>query len=399
MKKIFLSVLGLYLSILAAFSQGYTNDSTYKKRKLTYDEANIITSYYTQDGDHASVTGGIGSQRLTNISLVVDSRFSKYDSKGRKHILTGEVGIDHYTSASSDKINPETISSASHEDLRFYPSLKLETLNEMKGNAKGAGLSFSVEADYTSYGGEIHYSKKTKNRNGEITTKVEVYLDQLKLIYPIELRYTLTGSTNSVPYPIANRNSFSGSLSWSHVINKQFQVLLDAEVIYQKGYLAMPFYRVYFKDHTDHIEKLPSSRLKIPLGLRANYFIADKFIIRTWYRYYRDDWGIRSHALQLETVAKFTPFFSITPFWRFYMQHAADYFKPFEQHTDDDAFYASNYDLSEFHSNFFGVGFRAAPPKGVLNIKRISSVELRYGHYQKSVNMNADIISMHLKFR
>ena len=399
MKKLFLSVIGLYLGILAAFSQGHTKDSIYKKRKLTYDEANIITSYYAQDGGHASVTGGLGSQKLNDISLVVNMKYSKYDHKGRKQILTGEIGIDHYTSASSDKINPETISSASHEDIRFYPSVNGEVVNEKKGTTTGGGLSFSVEADYTSFGGNIHFAKKTKNRTGELTAKAEVFIDKLELIYPIELRYGLTGSYSSRPYPTAHRNSYDGSITWSQIINKQFQVLFDAELVYQEGYLSMPFYRVYFKDNSEQIEKLPSTRLKIPLGIRANYFLGDKFIIRTWYRYYRDDWGITSNALQLETVVKFTPFFSITPFYRFYHQRAADYFKPFQEHTEADTYYTSNYDLSEFSSNFFGLGFRVAPPKGVLNIKKISSLELRYGHYKKSVEMNADIISMHLKLR
>jgi hypothetical protein len=67
----------------------------------------------------------------------------KYDKKDRKHSFLGELGIDHYTSASSDKIDPKTISSASHADNRIYPSIQWTMDDEHKGKSIGAGLSFS----------------------------------------------------------------------------------------------------------------------------------------------------------------------------------------------------------------------------------------------------------------
>jgi hypothetical protein len=220
------------------------------------------------------------------------------------------------------------------------------------------------------------------------------------LIYPIELRTGGGGGRgDDYNYPTTGRNTFSGSLAWSQIINKRLQVMLDAEVVYQQGYLGLPFHRVYFANNSVHVENLPSSRLKIPLGVRANYFIGDKFILRTWYRNYHDDWGINSNAVQVETVVKVTPFLSITPFYRFYQQSAVKYFAPYQVHTAADTYYTSNYDLSKFNSNFFGAGFRIAPPNGVFNIQHLNALELRYGHYHKTTGMNSDIISLNLKFR
>jgi hypothetical protein len=48
--------------------------------------------------------------------------------------------------------------------------------------------------------------------------------------------------------------------------------MVEGELVYQDGYLGLPFHRVYFNDAGVHVEALPSTRLKIPLGLRANYF-------------------------------------------------------------------------------------------------------------------------------
>ncbi len=397
-------MIGMYLTLLSAFSQvSAQDDSAYKKRKLSFEEANLITSYYKQDGNNAAVTGGLGSEKLTDISNVIDLKMSKYDKSGRKHTFTGELGIDHYTSASSDKIDPSTISSASSADLRVYPSLGWTMVNTEKGNSVGAGMSFSAEYDYTSIGANASVSKKTKNKQGEFTAAIQVFLDQLQLIYPIELRGNSGGGGNDEDDDdnsgSASRNTFSGTLGWSQIINKRFQVALEAQTVYQKGYLSLPFHRVYFNDNTVHVENLPATRLKIPLGIRANYFLGDNFIIRTWYRYYADNWGINSNTLQLETVIKINPFISVTPFYRYYQQTAADYFEARNKHSVADTYHTSNYDLSAFNSNFFGGGIRLVPPKGILNFKHISSMEIRYGHYSKNIGMRSNILSLHLKFK
>jgi Protein of unknown function (DUF3570) len=403
MKKLFLSVIGMYFTMVAALSQVSPKiDSTYRPRKLTFDEANLVSSYYRQDGNNSAVTGGIGSEKLTDLSNSIDLKLYRYDKRYRKHTFIGEFGIDHYTSASSDKIDPHTISSASHADTRFYPSLAWTMENENKGSTVGAGISFSNEFDYRSVGFNINYAKKTNDKSGEFSAKLQAYLDQVSLIYPIELRTGGSGSGGDREenyYPTTPRNSLSLDLSWSQIVNKRLQIMLDGEVIYQKGYLGLPFHRVYFADNSLHIENLPSNRLKIPMSIRANYFISDKFILRTWYRYYHDDWNINSNTLQLETVVKLNPFLSVTPFYRFYQQTAAKSFAPFRVHTAADTYYTSNYDLSKFNSNFFGAGFRIAPPDGVFKMQHLNALELRYGHYQKTTGMNSDIISLNLKFK
>jgi hypothetical protein len=220
------------------------------------------------------------------------------------------------------------------------------------------------------------------------------------LIYPIELRTGTSGAGNQDHnYTKTGRNTFSGSLSWSQIINKNFQVMLEGEVVYQKGYLGLPFHRVYFADNSVHVENLPSTRMKIPLGLRANYFVGNNLVLRAWYRYYKDDWNIKSNTVQLEASYKINPFLSITPFYRYYQQTAADYFAGYGAHTAADEFYTSNYDLGKFNSNFFGAGIRMAPPNGVFNNQHINSLELRFGHYQKTDGLNSNILSLHLKFK
>lgn len=47
----------MYLSLLAAFSQ-QAPDTSYKSRKLSIDETNFVSSYYSQNGSHAASKPG-----------------------------------------------------------------------------------------------------------------------------------------------------------------------------------------------------------------------------------------------------------------------------------------------------------------------------------------------------
>jgi hypothetical protein len=366
------------------------------KQPLTAPVLKAVSSYYTQNGNNAAVTGGVGSEKLNDIANVFDIKLTKYDKKFRKHTFGAEIGIDHYTSASSDKIDLKANSSASHADTRFYPGINWSVENENKGTTFGAGLSSSTEFDYQSFGANIGFSKKTKDKSGEFTAKLQTYLDQVSLIAPVELR---TRGNREDDYPTSARNTFAGSLSYSKIINERLQIMFLADAIQQKGYLSLPFHRVFFSDATVHQENLPDTRFKIPLGFRANYYLGDKFIIKTYYRFYNDDWGLTSHTANIEVPVKITPFLSVSSFYRFYNQTAIKYFAPYQKHTAQDQYYTSNYDLSKFNSNFFGAGIRIAPPKGVFGVQHFNMIELRYGHYTKNTGFNSDIISMNLKFK
>jgi len=396
MKRIFLTAAAI-CALLHARSQAPTDSTGFKSRQLKLEEINLVSSYYTQNGDNAAVTGGIGSEKLTDIANVFDIKLTKYDKRFRKHTFGAEIGIDHYTSASSDMIDLKANSSASHADTRFYPSLNWSVANEKKGTTFTLGASSSTEFDYQSFGANISVAKKTRNKNGEFTAKFQTYLDHVSLVIPVELRTVSNGREHD--YPTTPRNTFVESLSYSQIINTKLQVMFLADLVQQKGYLSLPFHRVYFKDLTVHQENLPDSRIKIPLAFRASYFLGDKFVIKTYYRFYKDDWGLVAHTVDIEVPVKITPFLSISPFYRYYTQSGINYFAPYAAHTAQEQYYTSNFDLSKFNSNFYGAGIRIAPPKGIFGQEHFSMIELRYGHYTRTNGLNSDIVSMNLKFK
>jgi hypothetical protein len=177
------------------------------------------------------------------------------------------------------------------------------------------------------------------------------------------------------------------------------QASISVDAVAQNGYLGLPFHRVYFNDGTDHVENLPASRVKLPVGVRFNYFMGDHIVFRTYYRFYTDDWGIVSHTAELEVPVKINSFFSIAPFYRYYTQTASQYFAPYAVHTAKDLYYSSNYSLSALNSQFMGAGIHLAPPNGVFNNPHVSSMEIRFGHYTQSTDLYANILSFAFTFK
>jgi hypothetical protein len=419
MKKICLTLVGIFILFTAVFSQRYEVDTTgYKSEKLQLEEANLVSGYYNQNGDHSAVTGGIGTQKLNDISNVIELKFVKWDNfTNNKYSLGLELGVDHHTAASQAYISKSGASKP--YGTRVYPSLnwKVEQANK---TTIGFGLAYSGEFNYHSYSASFLLGKTSKNNNREVSFKAQAFFDKVTMLEPSELipaatpvtistyttasgRTVTSGSGgNKEGIPTSPRKTFSGSLTISQIVNKNFQLALITDAVAQNGLLSLPFHRVYFnvpgKD-TAKIENLPDSRIKVPLAMRLNYFLGDKVIFRTYYRYYYDNWGLKAHTASLEVPYKVSPFFSVTPFYRYYVQTAPNYFAPYKEHLLTDKYYTSNYDLSAFSSQFVGVNFRITPKKGVFNVPYFSMVEFRYGHYIQTTGLHADNIGINLRFK
>jgi hypothetical protein len=402
MKKIILTA-GLLAGMLFRTAGQSTSDKNadYEKRQLKVDEVNFVTSYYHQEGNNSAVTGGIGTEKLTDYANSIDLKLSKFDAKNRQHNFTLDFNVDYYTSASSDNIDPRNISSASSADIHVYPSVSWSMKDAKNHTTKGASYSFSSEYDYRSHGFTLNWAKASKDNNREFSVKGSAFLDRASIILPVELRTTSTTTQGKGDRQLETkpRNSYSLALSLSQIINDRLQVLLVTEPSYQEGFLSTSFHRIFFTDGKENIERLPGNRIKLPIGVRANYFWGDNTILRGFYRFYADSWGMVAHTINLEASYKITPFVSVSPYYRFNAQTAVDYFEAYGKHDASKLYHTSDYDIGEINTNFLGLGIRLAPVNGVLGMKHWSSIELRYGYYTRSTGMVANIITLHTKFK
>ncbi len=418
MRRICLTLVGIFILFLNGFAQfSKRADTVYESKPLRLDEVNLISSYYSQQGNHSAVTGGIGNEHVVDLSNGIDVRFVGWDSKHSKHTLGVGIGIDHHTAASSAYVSKTGASST--QGTRIYPSVNWN-VESIKGNSFGIGAYYSGEYNYKSFGLELHAGKKLSS-NTEINGKISGFFDKVKMIYPSELIpasevvqttpttiTTASGRTigsgrgsndddeNSIPS--SSRNTYTASASITQIINTRMQLSLTTDLVAQDGYLGLPFHRVYFTDGSVHVENLPSSRVKLPVGFRLNYFLGDHVVLRTFYRYYTDNWGIKAHTVQFELPVKITSFFSVAPYYRYYTQTASTYFAPYETHTAADKYYTSNYSLSALTSQFIGANVHLAPPSGIIN-RHVSSMDIRFGHYIQSTDLYSNVITLAFTFK
>lgn len=414
-------------------SQDSTN--VYKKRVLETTEIDFLSSYYTQDGDNAAVSGGTGTEELTDVTatFVVSIPLNEDD------ILTIDAGVSAYTSASSSNINPfdngtaspfQASSGASSGDVWSNLTASYSHSSDDRNDIWSAKLSVSTEYDYFSLGFGGSYTKLFNEKNTEFSISANVFLDTWNAIYPIELRpfgengnginnslftqNTIIGNQNYSPlfteFKDESRNSYSVGFGLSQILHKNVQGSLSVDLVKQDGLLSTPFQRVYFSDIADSfiedfqladaIEQLPDSRFKVAIGGRLNWYLSESFTVRTFYRYYFDDWGINSHTASIEIPFKISDKFTLYPSYRFYNQTAADYFYPYETALSSYEFYTSDFDLSKYSSNQFGFGISYTDIFTKAHIWKfgLKSVDLKYYKYDRNTTFSSSIITAGLKF-
>ena len=358
-------------------------------------DIDFLSSYYAQDGNNAAVTGGIGTEQLTDFTQKVILKIPTT----KKLTLNLDGGYDYYSSASTDNID-NIQSSDSSSDVRMHGNIGV---NYQYADTKSIGLRVgaSAEYDYFSFNGGINGSFSSKDKNTFLNIDAQAFIDQWQTYFPSELR-------GSASVPTTNRNSFNASLGIGRILNKRMQVYFQVEGTYMNGLLSTPFHRVYFQEQEQaRIEKLPSTRLKVPIGLRLNSHLSDRVTLRTYYRFYWDDWGVKGHTINVEVPIKLNQSLVAYPFYRYHRQTASDYFAPYKAHSINDIYYTSDYDLSALSSHAYGLGLSYSPANGVAKINLpfknrpafvVKSIDLKYSHYDRSTGLAADVISLGMRF-
>ncbi|GAA4107151.1 DUF3570 domain-containing protein [Aquimarina addita] len=414
-----LRILSLFITFVcttAVIAQEKSKDTitVYKKKVLESTEVDLLMSYYTQDGDNAAVTGGIGTEELTDLTPTIVVSIPLNDDD----VLTIDASVSAYTSASSSNVNPfdgegvadpfVASSGASQEDVLTTLATSYSHSSDDRNDIWSVNAAIASEYDYFSIGFGGGYTKLFNEKNTEISVKGNVFLDTWNAIYPSELR----DQPSFIPFEDESRNSYSLGLGFSQILSEKLQGSLALDIIHQEGLLSTPFQRVQFADVTDFnipgqpfvygddIERLPETRFKIAAGGRLHYYINEIFVIRTFYRYYTDNWGINSHTASIEVPVKITDQFTIYPSYRYYQQTAADYFAPFNEHLSTQKFYTSDYDLSDFdaHQYGFGISYTDILTKFHIWKFRFKSVDLRFNQYERSTGLTASIVSGGLSF-
>ena len=110
--------------------------------------------------------------------------------------------------------------------------------------------------------------------------------------------------------------------------------------------------------------------------------------------------ALASHTANLEIPVKISDSFTLYPSYRYYTQTAADYFAAFESNLSTDEFYTSDYDLSEYNANQFGMGITYTDIFTKLRLWKIGlkQIDLKFDHYKRNSGLSASIASLAFTF-
>ena len=484
MKKII--IILLLIPIITKAQQNQDSIKVYKKRVLDDAEIDILLSYYTQNGSNAAVTGGIGTEDLQDYAsditiaiplneddiFTVNATVSAYTSASSSNLnpFTGASNYDDDDDDDDDddrnRDNDEesqttgspwmASSGASKSDVWISGVFGYSHSSDDRNRVWTANLSVASEYDYFSIGFGGSYTWLFNKKNTEIGFSGNIYLDTWKPSYPTEIiSYNKTNGDlnldffegidildqngniidkNSInawrPFNTdlidnKRRNTYSGSISFSQILNKKLQMSLFIDIVQQSGWLSNPMQRVYFKDRpnfyigtasnipiytttantevfqlADDIERLPSTRLKTPVGMRLNYYVNERVVLKSYYRFYNDNWGVTSHTASLEIPLKIIDKLTLYPSYRYYSQTQATYFAPYEELSILDKYYTSDYDLSAFTANQYSFGIRYTDiftKKHIWKL-RLKQADLKYSNYQRNTGLHFDIVTLGFKF-
>lgn len=409
--------------LIVSFVFGQNENTTYKKRVLESAEIETIFSFYQQAGNNAAVTGGLGTEALTNgtSSVIITMPLNDDD------ILTIDTGLSAYSSASNSNVNPfdgnqnanpfVASSGASQSEVLGYFSPEYRHASEDRKTMWGVKGYLSAEYDYYSIGVGANVSYEFNEQNTVVAASAMSYLDTWNPQYPIELRPnsgfigTIQGyNPEFSPFKNEKRTSSSLNLSLSQILTPRINFSLETDLVWQQGLLSSPLQRVYFQDAqdifrqdfqlADDVERLPDNRIKLPVGARLNYYLNNLIILRGYYRYYWDTWGISGHTLQIESPLKVSDKFTLYPNLRYYTQTAADYFAPNNQLQSNALFYTSDFDLSAYNALQYGIGisYKDVLTQTKLLFLGLKSIYLRYAYYDRNNGFSSYIFTFGTSF-
>ena len=340
----------LFFNFLIIHAQEAETDTSKKAGPVQID---FMIGYYEQDGNHSAVTGGIGTEELDDIATQIEV----YVPLNKKQAISTSIHFNHYTSASTDKIDG-IVSSASFMDNRAQVSVGYHEFRPKIAYSLIAGGS--IESDYMSTWLGASFVKGYKNDQTIMTGGFTAFFDQWLMIFPTELR-------SVAQYDLGNRlrRTMVAKFGIDQTLHPKWRAGINLEAVYQWGLLSTPFHRVYFSDTSGvAVERLPRHRFKVPIAAWVNWAAANKLMLHFNQRVYGDQWGI--FASTTEFSLTYEPVFGLRfhPHARFHIQSGANYFYDFEEASFFDQYYTSDWDLSALNTWEVGLGVKYAPLYG-----------------------------------
>ncbi len=197
----------------------------------------------------------------------------------------------------------------------------------------GINIARSVENDYdsTAIGGSVEISGNQKNTT--IAMAASISLDN---IYPTQGIFlnNLDGIVEDT------KNTYSVSANITQILGRNHIFQAGLSINQHLGYLSDPY---KFND------KRPDTRLQTAAIFRLRSFIKSwDAALHTGYRFYQDDWEVRSDTVDISLYKNIGTSLKIVPGIRYYTQDSAFFYQPNSSNAGNQVFISTDYRLAYY---------------------------------------------------
>ncbi len=162
-------------------------------------------------------------------------------------------------------------------------------------------------------------------------------------------RDTVSPTTSTADYP---KSTDGYSAGWTWIAGERDLFDVSATVMNLSGYLDDPYKIVPVGTGTmpDH---RPDSRSRRAVVGKYGHYYTSRAALRTSYRYYWDDWGIKAHTLDIDFDQHVGARWLVSPRLRLYTQTAASFYA--SSLPSPETYMSADYRLSSFNSVLGGL--------------------------------------------
>jgi hypothetical protein len=261
--------------------------------------------------------------------------------------LSAQLGLDAITGATpsgalpSGRIQTTTSASGRSQTLPaaeipvspfkdFRKALDLAWQMPLGPLTVATGAHYSTEKDYRSAGGNAKLSLEMMHRLTTVSIGGGINQDAVDPVggTPVGASDTHTILTTAADSKRVN----SGMVGVSRIITRRWMMSMNATRTVERGYLTEPYKVVSLMDPRTGVtvgeltENRPSTRNRMDLLTSSVYHLTDD-VLYVSYRYYWDDWKLRSHTLDLKYRRDLDDGAYVQPHARIYTQTRASFFK------------------------------------------------------------------------
>jgi hypothetical protein len=190
------------------------------------------------------------------------------------------------------------------------------------------------------------------------------------------------------------RETASVNLSFSQILTPTTVVDATAGTTWQHGTLAQTWNAVPVVGGEPTGERFPRNRLRHAIAGRiAQHVPLTHSTVKAWYRYYRDDFGLRAHTVELSGYQYVVPWLYARANYRFHRQTGVDFFTTAMPMTPPATVArTADSDLAPFDAHEVGFGLAMVAERAPRVLRKLAFTA-DYSRYQRTNDLTIHVFA------